>query len=81
MHILIDEVKISASGFLKSVAKESNGWTRLPSTTHVPAKTYIYDSDAKAETKSLFGLKFANEIFQFIEENIKVDFEQGDFYQ
>ena len=31
MHILIDEVKISASGFLKSVAKESNGWTRLPS--------------------------------------------------
>jgi len=48
------------------------------STTHVPAETYIYDSDAKAETKSLFGLKFANEIFQFIEENIKIDFEHGD---
>ena len=31
MHILIDEVKISASGFLKSVAQDSNGWTRLPS--------------------------------------------------
>jgi len=56
MHILIDEVKISASGFLKSVAKESNGWTRLPSTTHVPAETYIYDSDAKAETKDRFIL-------------------------
>ena len=26
------------------------------STTHVPAKTYIYDSDAKAETKDRFIL-------------------------
>jgi len=47
----------------------------------VSAKTYIYDSDAKAETKSLFGSEFANEINQFIEENLKIDFEQGDWYQ
>ena len=31
MHIMIDEVKISASGFLKSIAKEKAGWTRTPS--------------------------------------------------
>jgi len=31
MHIMIDEVKISASGFLKSIAKEKAGWTRSPS--------------------------------------------------
>jgi len=51
MHIMIDEVKISASGFLKSITKEKAGWTRSPSTTHVAAETYINDEDAKEETK------------------------------
>lgn len=78
LHILIDEVKISAREFSRSIARNSNGWTRLPSTTHVLAETYIYDSNAKAETKTVFGSKFAAEITEFIEENLKVDYEQGD---
>merc|ERR1712235_224379 len=71
MHIMIDEVKISASGFLKSIAKEKAGWTRSPSTTHVDAETYINDEDAKEETKALLGEEFTNEIVQFIQKNLK----------
>ena len=36
----------------------------------------IYNSIT--QSKSLFGCKFANEIIQFIEENLKIDYEQGD---